>query len=82
MSVRTGFFIYALASYRKGIFVFKVLCKYYVSRFEQYKSTNDSGFHTIAQLRFSVGTEEILCNPGDSWCISGDKEHGAEALQD
>jgi len=26
--------------------------------------------------------KKILCNPGDNWCISGDKEHGAEALQD
>ncbi len=34
------------------------------------------------QVRFSVGSEEIICNPGDSWCVAGDKEHGAEALQD
>ncbi|MBW1749401.1 MAG: cupin domain-containing protein, partial [Deltaproteobacteria bacterium] len=28
------------------------------------------------------GSEEIVCNPGDSWCIHGDIEHGAEALED
>jgi quercetin dioxygenase-like cupin family protein len=34
------------------------------------------------QVRFAVSSEEIICNPGDSWCFSGDEEHGAEALQD
>ncbi len=41
-----------------------------------------TGYLVSGQVRFSVGSEEILCNPGDSWCISGDEEHGAEALQD
>ncbi len=41
-----------------------------------------AGYLVSEQVRFSVGSKEILCNPGDSWCISGDKEHGAEALQD
>jgi len=41
-----------------------------------------AGYLVSGQVRFSVGAEEILCNPGDSWCIAGDKEPGAEALQD
>ncbi len=41
-----------------------------------------AGYLVSGQVRFTVGSEEIICNPGDSWCITGDKEHGAEALQD
>ncbi len=41
-----------------------------------------AGYLVSGQVRFCVGSEEILCNPGDSWCIAGNKEHGAEALQD
>lgn len=41
-----------------------------------------TGYLVSGQVKFSVGSEGILCNPGDSWCIVGDKEHGTEALQD
>jgi len=33
-------------------------------------------------VRFLVGSKATLCNPGDNWCISRDKAHGTEALQD
>ena len=41
-----------------------------------------AGYLVSGQVKFLVGSEEIICNPGDSWCISGDEEHGGEALQD
>lgn len=40
------------------------------------------GYLLSGQIRFLVGSETIVCNPGDSWCFSGDQEHGAEILQD
>lgn len=41
-----------------------------------------TGYLVSGKVKFSVGSEEIICNPGDSWCISGDKEHRAESLED
>ena len=41
-----------------------------------------TGYLVSGQVKFSVGSEEIICNPGDSWCIPGDQEHRAESLQD
>lgn len=34
------------------------------------------------RIRLSIGTEERELHPGDSWCIPGGVEHGAEALED
>ena len=41
-----------------------------------------TGYLVSGQVKFSVGSEEIICNPGDSWCIPGDQEHRAKSLQD
>ncbi len=41
-----------------------------------------AGCLVSGKVKFIAGSEETICNPGDSWCIAGDKEHGAEALQD
>ncbi len=41
-----------------------------------------AGYLVSGQVTFTVDSEQTICNPGDSWCIAGDKEHGAEALQD
>ncbi len=41
-----------------------------------------TGYLVSGQVKFNSGSEEIVCNPGDSWCIHGDQEHGAEALKD
>ena len=41
-----------------------------------------AGYLVSGQVKFSVDSKEIVCNPGDSWCIQGDEEHSAEALQD
>jgi len=40
------------------------------------------GYLISGQIKFSVGSEKIVCNPGDSWCFAGDEEHGVEILQD
>ena len=40
------------------------------------------GYLISGQIKFLVGAEKIVCNPGDSWCFAGDEEHGAEVLQD
>lgn len=40
------------------------------------------GYLISGQVQFSVGSEKVVCNPGDSWCFAGDKEHGVEILQD
>ena len=34
------------------------------------------------QVKFTVDSEQTICDSGDSWCIAGNKEHSAEALQD
>ena len=34
------------------------------------------------QIKFSVGSEKIVCNSGDSWCFAGGEEQGVEILQD
>jgi quercetin dioxygenase-like cupin family protein len=40
------------------------------------------GYLISGQIAFLVGSEKIVCNPGDSWCFAGGEEHGAEVLQD
>jgi len=40
------------------------------------------GYLVSGQVRFSVGSEQIVCNPGDSWCFGGDEEHAVEVIQD
>ena len=41
-----------------------------------------TGFMVSGKLRFNVAGEITEVEPGDSWCISGDVEHSAEALED
>ena len=41
-----------------------------------------TGFMVSGKLRFTVEGEEIDVESGDSWCIPGDAEHSAEALED
>ncbi len=45
-------------------------------------SHEQAGCLVSGQVGFTVDSEKIICDPGDSWCIAGDKEHGAEALED
>jgi quercetin dioxygenase-like cupin family protein len=41
-----------------------------------------AGYLVSGRVRFSADGGEKICNPGDSWCIPGNEEHGAEAMQD
>jgi quercetin dioxygenase-like cupin family protein len=41
-----------------------------------------TGYLVSGQLRLSIGRETFEVGPGDSWCIPGDIEHGAEVLED
>jgi quercetin dioxygenase-like cupin family protein len=34
------------------------------------------------RIRLSIGAEEYVAAPGDSWCIPGGVEHGAQILED
>ena len=41
-----------------------------------------TGYLVKGHLRFVVAGEEIDALPGDSWCIAGNVEHGANILED
>ena len=41
-----------------------------------------TGFMVSGKLRFTVEGEVTDVESGDSWCIPGDAEHSAEALED
>lgn len=41
-----------------------------------------TGFMVSGKLRFNIAGEIAVAEPGDSWCIPGDVEHSAEALED
>ncbi len=41
-----------------------------------------TGYLVSGRLNFRIGDESIRAEAGDSWCIPGNVEHGAEALED
>ena len=41
-----------------------------------------TGYLVRGQIRLSIGAEEFEAKPGDSWCIPGGVEHGAEVIED
>lgn len=41
-----------------------------------------TGFLVSGKLDFVIGGERFLTEAGDSWCIPGNLEHRAEALED
>jgi len=41
-----------------------------------------TGYLVSGRIRLSIGPEEHDVLPGDSWCIGGDIEHGAEIIED
>ena len=45
----------------------------------QYEQT---GYLIKGRLRLTIGGEAFDARPGDSWCILGNVEHGAEVLED
>lgn len=41
-----------------------------------------TGYLVQGHLRLRIGTETFEVRPGDSWCIPGGVEHGAQILED
>ena len=41
-----------------------------------------TGYLVKGKIRLSIGAEEFEAQPGDSWCIPGAVEHGAEVIED
>lgn len=41
-----------------------------------------TGYLVKGHIRLVVGTEEYDVMPGDSWCIPGNVEHGAQIIED
>jgi quercetin dioxygenase-like cupin family protein len=41
-----------------------------------------TGYLVSGKILLSIGPEEFEAEPGDSWCIPGNVEHGAHILED
>ena len=41
-----------------------------------------TGYLVKGQIRLSIGAEDFAVQAGDSWCIPGGVEHGAEVMED
>jgi quercetin dioxygenase-like cupin family protein len=41
-----------------------------------------TGYLISGKIKLHIGSETYDCDPGDSWCIPGDMEHGADVLED
>ncbi len=41
-----------------------------------------AGYLVSGQLDLTIGNKTRRLGPGDSWCVPGDTEHGAKAMQD
>jgi quercetin dioxygenase-like cupin family protein len=41
-----------------------------------------TGYLVKGRIRLSIGPETYDVTPGDSWCIPGGVEHGAEIIED
>jgi unsaturated pyranuronate lyase len=40
-----------------------------------------TGYLVKGRLKMVIGEKEFIAEAGDSWCIGGDVEHGAKALE-
>ena len=41
-----------------------------------------TGYLVSGKIRLHIADQSFDCRPGDSWCIPGNAEHGAEVLED
>jgi quercetin dioxygenase-like cupin family protein len=41
-----------------------------------------TGYLVSGKIRLTIGTDVHLVLPGDSWCIPGNEQHGAEVIED
>jgi quercetin dioxygenase-like cupin family protein len=40
------------------------------------------GYLVSGKIRLHIDGQRFECLPGDSWCVPGDVEHGADVLED
>ncbi len=53
------------------------------SRLPQHSHPHEqTGYLVSGRIRLFIDAEEHVVTPGDSWCIPGNVEHGAEILED
>jgi quercetin dioxygenase-like cupin family protein len=45
-------------------------------------SHEQTGYLVRGRMRVRIGTDQYEARPGDSWCIPGGVEHGADILED
>lgn len=41
-----------------------------------------TGYLVSGKIRLYIGDQAHDCLPGDSWCVAGDVEHGADVIED
>ncbi len=41
-----------------------------------------TGYLASGKIRLHIDDQSFECSPGDSWCIPGNTEHGADVLED
>ncbi len=41
-----------------------------------------TGYLVSGKIRLHIEGQSYDCKPGDSWCVPGDAEHGADILED
>lgn len=41
-----------------------------------------TGYLVSGRLKLHIGSDTVVCEPGDSWCIPSNVEHGADVLDD
>ena len=41
-----------------------------------------TGYLVKGKVRLTIGQQAFTAEPGDSWCIPGNVEHGAEIIED
>jgi quercetin dioxygenase-like cupin family protein len=45
-------------------------------------ASEQTGYLVSGRTRLFIDDHVYTCNPGDSWCIPGDAEHGTYAIKD
>lgn len=40
-----------------------------------------TGYLVSGRIRLHIGDQSYDCSPGDSWCVPGDTEHGADVIE-
>lgn len=41
-----------------------------------------TGYLVSGRIRLHIGDQSYECTPGDSWCVPGGAEHGADVIED